>query len=102
MLTEKEINHIIDSHVGVTESMTRDLHNAAAAIAKRLSEGVVWSGEGSAATVAVHDGELTIVALGKAAGLLKLVNCTSMREFNGQLVSVTVKIVEGTKDDRTS
>ena len=95
MQTEKEINHIIDSHVGMTESMTRDLHNAAAAIAKRLSEGVVWE-----KILTVHKGGIT--------GSPVLVDDKGYRYYPwwmgeeltvGERIEVTVKIVEGTKDE---
>ena len=93
--TEKEINHIIDSHVGMTESMTRDLHNAAAAIAKWLSEGVVWKGEGRAENLKEYAMPCLAVDL-PDNGWLEIGKDLCK---DGQLVSVTVKIVEGTKDE---
>ena len=71
------------------------VEEAAHAIAEKMAEGVVYKAQGSVATVAVHDGELTMIALNKDLGLLKLVD-SKLRELDdGQRVRVTVTKEEG-------
>ena len=111
MLTELEIAATIysDGEEG-PEKCARCAVKAAAAIAKRLSEGVVWRCEG--------EGFGEVGGFAAWMGKKKTMESTSVRiwkegmrrpkilvrifedlDIHGQLVSVTVKIVEGTKDE---
>ena len=73
--------------------------DAAAAIATRLSEGVVWTAtalgqkEGTAVTLNFSDFEK------KLYGGIDCYDDKLKEQLDGQLVSVTVKIVEGAKDE---
>ena len=116
MLTEKEIEEILyETGHGEPEPYTHAQYraDAAAAIAKRLSEGVVWRCEG--------EGFGEVGGFAAWMGMKKTMESTSVRiwkegmrrpkilvrifedlDIHGQLVSVTVKIMEGTKDGQDS
>ena len=96
MLTEKEIERLIweklrpkltDTGLSIVQAVSGGpIKEAAAAIAKRLSEGVVYSGEHSA--YVRRDGTVSI-----ALAPIQIGHRPDIKQ--GEILEVTVKIVEG-------
>ena len=107
MLIEKEIadsvlkhGHYHNGEFRLAPSGIQALcEDLSVAIAKRLSEGVVWSGEGRVDHTTEEFESMTSIEMRSAAGIGGICDIGELIGVDGQLVSVTVKIVEETKDE---
>ena len=93
MLTEKEIEQEIIEHIWLGEKSLCGTEAAAAAIAKRLSEGVMFADGFKAKGYDDH------IRLTNGAGDAEFRTTDGGLDNDGQMYRVTVKIVEGTKDE---